>query len=39
MESKLSFNFKTNQEILKLIGFIDSFKEDGNKSRAKNQDT
>ena len=26
MESKLSFNFKTNQEILKLIGFIDAFK-------------
>ena len=26
MESKLSFNFKTNQEILKLIGFIDVFK-------------
>lgn len=26
MESKLSFDFKTNQEILKLIGFIDSFK-------------
>ncbi len=26
MESKLSFNFKTNQEILKLIGFIDRFK-------------
>ena len=26
MESKLSFNFKVNQQILKLIGFIDSFK-------------
>jgi len=26
MESKLSFNFKTNQKILKLIGFIDRFK-------------
>ncbi len=26
MESKLSFSFKTNQEILKKIGFIDSFK-------------
>ncbi len=26
MESKLTFNFKTNQEILKLIGFIDAFK-------------
>ena len=26
MESKLQFDFKTNQEILKLIGFIDSFK-------------
>jgi len=26
MESKLSFKFKTNQEILKLIGYIDSFK-------------
>lgn len=26
MESKLSFNFKTNQEILKTIGFIDGFR-------------
>jgi Fic family protein len=26
MESKLSFNFKTNQEILKIIGFIDGFR-------------
>ena len=26
MESKLSFNFKTNQKILSLISFIDSFK-------------
>lgn len=26
MESKLSFPFKTNQEILKLIGFIDAFR-------------
>ncbi|MFT4523617.1 MAG: Fic family protein [Bacteroidia bacterium] len=26
MESKLSFSFKTNQEILKKIGFIDAFK-------------
>lgn len=26
MEAKLSFDFKTNQELLKLIGFIDSFK-------------
>jgi Fic family protein len=26
MEAKLSFNFKTNQEILKIIGFIDGFR-------------
>jgi len=26
MESKLSFNFRTNQEILKIIGFIDGFR-------------
>ncbi len=26
MESKLSFNFKTNQEILKIISFIDGFR-------------
>jgi len=26
MESKLAFDFKTNQEIIKKIGFIDSFK-------------
>jgi len=26
MESKLSFNFKTNQEVLKIIGFIDGFR-------------
>ena len=26
MESKLSFNFKTNQQILKIIGFIDGFR-------------
>lgn len=26
MESKLNFDFKTNQEIIKRIGFIDSFK-------------
>lgn len=26
MESKLSFNFKTNQEILKTIGYIDGFR-------------
>jgi len=26
MELKLSFNFKTNQEILKIIGFIDGFR-------------
>jgi len=26
MESKLSFSFKTNQEILKIIGFIDGFR-------------
>ena len=26
MESKLSFDFKTNQEVLKLVSFIDSFK-------------
>ncbi len=26
MESKLQFDFKTSQEIIKLIGFIDSFK-------------
>ena len=26
METKLSFNFKTNQEILKTIGFIDGFR-------------
>jgi len=38
MESKLSFNFKTNQEILKIIGFIDGFRGkwnqiDGKESR------
>ena len=26
MESKLNFDFKTNQQIIKQIGFIDSFK-------------
>ena len=26
MEAKLAFDFKTNQQLLKLIGFIDSFK-------------
>jgi len=42
MESKLSFNFKTNQEILKIIGFIDGFRGkwnqiDGKESRYLNE--
>jgi len=35
MESKLAFNFQTNQETLKLIGFIDGFRGKWNQSRGK----
>lgn len=35
MESKLSFNFKTNQEILKIIGFIDGFRGKWNQIEGK----
>ena len=35
MESKLSFNFKTNQEILKIIGFIDGFQGKWNQIEGK----
>jgi len=35
METKLSFNFKTNQEVLKVIGFIDVFKGKWNQIEGK----
>lgn len=35
MESKLSFDFKTNQEILQLVGFIESFKGKWNQLEGK----